>query len=379
MRHKSWLATMAAVLAVTAAGCSSGSAENSAAQGATSDAAKQALQAAYTGATGVPPTASTTPKKGVKAWVVSCGQQLPSCTTPTNGIVEAAKAIGWEVNVCDGKLSPDGWGSCVDQAATAKADVVFPVGIDCASVKAPFEAAAKAGVKIIGAGGSDCTATGGTAVFATERLQLDGVAIDEYWKKAGAAVANYLIGSTDGKANVLELKFTDPVWGPWLSQGFEAQIATCSTCKIVGTLDIANADLGSSAGTDKFSAALQKFTDANAVYVPVGGWMSTGFAAAVKASGRASSLVVASGFGDASALDLVRNNDGLNAVLGYATEWGSYGSVDEAIRVLNGEKPVVEGDGFQVVDAKTNMPASGDYIGGDVDFKTKYRALWGIG
>lgn len=369
-----------AALAILAAGCSSGSAENTAAQEATSDVAKQALEAAFAGATGTPPTTPTTPKKGVNAWVISCGQQLPSCTSPVAGIVEAAQAIGWQAKVCDGKLNPDGWGSCVDQAATAGADVIFPVGIDCASIKAPFEQAAKAGVTIIGAGGADCSSTGGgAAVFATERLQLPDTSIADYWKKAGATVANYLIGSSDGKGKVLELRFTSPIWGPWLSEGFQAQLATCADCELLGTVDIANEDFGSTAGTDKFAAALQKYATADSVYVPVGGWMSQGFAAAVKASGRGNDLVVSSGFGDASTMDLIRNEGGLTAALGYATHWGSYGSVDEAIRILNGEEPVVEGDGFQMVDADNNMPASGDYVGGDVDFKNKYLALWGVG
>ena len=58
--------------------------------------------------------------------------------------------------------------------------------------------------------------------------------------------------------------------------------------------------------------------------------------------------MVASGFGNAGNMELIRTNAGQNGVLGYATEWGGWGSVDTAIRVLNGEEPVVEGDGFHL-------------------------------
>ncbi|MFT4084947.1 MAG: substrate-binding domain-containing protein [Nocardioides sp.] len=373
----------AVVLALVATGCgSSGSSGSSSSTAGTSDEAKQALEAAYTGDTGTPPTKSTTPKSGVTAWVISCGQSVPSCVTPTKAIVEAAKAVGWTAKICDGKLSPDGWGTCMDQATSSGADVVFPVGIDCASIQKPFQEATKAGVAIVGAGGADCTSTGGkTSYMATERLELSKASdqFETWWKNAGKTVADYLIGSTDAKAKVLELKFTSPVWGPWLTEGFEAEIKTCSGCEIVGSVDIANEDFGTTSAVDKFTAALQKYTDANAVYVPVGGWMTQGFASAVKSSGRMDDLVVASGFGDESTMDLIRKGDqGLNAALGYATTWGSYGSVDEAIRVLNGEDPVVEGDGYQMVDADHNMPSSGDYVGGDVDYKAKYLKLWGV-
>jgi len=113
------------------------------------------------------------------------------------------------------------------------------------------------------------------------------------------------------------------------------------------------------------------------VYVAIGGWMPAGFAQAIQSSGRSDQLNVISGFGDAANMDIIRNNGGQDAVLGYATPWGAYGSVDEAIRVLNGEQPVVEGDGMQVVDKDHNLPDSGDYTG-DVDYKAAYQKAWGI-
>ncbi len=84
-----------------------------------------------------------------------------------------------------------------------------------------------------------------------------------------------------------------------------------------------------------------------------------------------------SGFGDAANMDLIRGGQGQGAAVGYATQWGAYGSVDTAIRVVNGEKAVVQGDGMQMVDKDNNMPATGDYTG-NVDFKSAYKKIWGI-
>jgi len=368
-----------ALVALFAAGCSEGTADgDSAVQDATSDTAKEALEAAFTGTTGTTPTTPTTPKPGVNLWVVSCGQQVPSCATPAGAAVEAAELVGWTAKTCDGQLNPDGWGNCVRQATSAGADVIIPIGIDCPAIQQPFEEAKKAGVAVIGGGGADCDSVGGEKLWASERLQLEGLSVKDYWAQAGATAANYLIGSTDGAAKVLEVQFTDPLWGPWLSEGFNTQLATCEDCEVVDTLELANNDFVSGTATDKFASALQKATDANAVYVPVGGWMPTGFAQAVVASGRQADLVVASGFGDAANMELVRADGGQNGVLGYATEWGAWGSVDTAIRVMNGEEPVVEGDGFQMVDADNNLPAEGEDYQGNVDFKSDYKALWGV-
>lgn len=105
--------------------------------------------------------------------------------------------------------------------------------------------------------------------------------------------------------------------------------------------------------------------------------MLQGFSQAVMSSGRFSQLSVASGFGDSSNMDLIRNGQGQGAAVGYASAWGAYGSVDTAIRVINAEKPLVQGDGMQMVDKDHNMPASGDYTG-NVDFKSAYKKAWGV-
>lgn len=378
-RRRAAFAVLAVLVTVALSACSATSNSNktSTSSGTLSSYAKSKLAASYKGDLGTPPTTAAKPKKGVTAWIVSCGQSVPSCAAPTAGFVQAAKAVGWTAKVCDGQLNPNGWGNCIRQAASAKADVVFPIGIDCASVEAPMEAAVKAGVKIIGAGASDCTATGGKKVLSTERLQLANTSIKQYWENAGKVEADWLIGKTNGMAKVLALKFTDPVWGPWLYDGFAAEIKSCSGCTILKTLGISNADTGNGQMTQKFSSALVQATNANAVWISVGGWMSGGLSSAIQSSGKAGKLAVATGFGDASNMDLIRKADYTLGTLGYATPWGAYGSVDEAIRVLDGQQPVVEGDGYQMVDKTHNLPASGDY-NGNVDYKAAYLKLWGV-
>lgn len=369
-----------AVALVTLSACgavSSSKSESGSGSTASSSEATKALDTAYKGVTGTPPTEATKPRAGVKLWVVSCGQQIPSCATPVAGVEEAAKAVGWSVKMCDGQLNPTGWGNCIRQATSAGADVVIPVGIDCVAVQAPMQEAAAKGVKIIGGGGSDCTAAGGKALMATERLQLPDTTIQQYWELNGKLQADWLIGKTNGKAQVLLVNFTDPIWGPWITKGFTDELATCSGCKIVDSLDLANNDFVNNTAAQKFSSALLAKPDVNAISVAVGGWMGAGFSQAIQSSGRAGKLVVSSGFGDASTMDLIRNASFTFGALGYATQWGSYGSVDEAIRVLNGEKPVVEGDGFQMVDKSKNLPSSGDYDPG-VDYKAAYLKLWGV-
>jgi ribose transport system substrate-binding protein len=347
--------------------------------GGSADAAK-ALAAAYAGQLGQPPTTPTKPKAGVNLWVVSCGESVPSCSTVTAAAMEAGQAVGWTVNKCDGKLNPGDWGACIRQAISAKANVIIPMGIDCPAVQAPVAEANAAGIKVVGGGGADCTAAGGQKGFASERLQLANTSIEQYWNLNGKLQADYLIGKTNGAAKVLLLTFTDPLWGPWIADGFKKELATCSGCSIVNQLDIANNDFNANTAASKFSTALLQNPTANAISVPVGGWMLAGISQAIMSSGRfPDKLTVVTGFGDASSMDLVRNKQGQNAVVGYATPWGAYGSVDTAIRLLNGEAPQVQGDGMLMIDIDHNLPVAGKDYEGNVDYKAAYKKLWGIG
>ena len=67
-----------------------------------------ALAKAYAGILGELPTTPTEPVADQSIWVVSCGQQVSTCSTPSAAAVEAAEAIGWTAKVCDGQLNPNG-------------------------------------------------------------------------------------------------------------------------------------------------------------------------------------------------------------------------------------------------------------------------------
>jgi ribose transport system substrate-binding protein len=127
----------------------------------------------------------------------------------------------------------------------------------------------------------------------------------------------------------------------------------------------------------KFSTALLQAPDVDSVFVPLGGWMPAGLAQAVVSSGRSADLNVISGLGNVANMELIRADGGQDAIVGYPTQWGGWGSVDTAIRVLNGEEPLVQGDGFQVIDAENGLPPQGQDFE-PVDFRAAYQEAWGV-
>jgi ribose transport system substrate-binding protein len=337
-----------------------------------------ALAVAYEGVTGAPPTEATTPPSDVSLWVVSCGEQIPSCAAPTAGTVQAGETAGWDVEVCDGQMTPNGWGACVRQAISAGADVIIPIGLDCVSIQQPFQEAKDAGVTVVGGGGADCDVVGGPKLWASERIQLEGYSVQELFELQGRLAADWFIGRSDGQAKVLNIEFTDPLWGPWVTAALQEHLATCAECEVVETLQVSNADVIGGTLVQKFSTALLQNPDVNSVFVPVGGWMPAGLGQAVQSSGRSADLDVISILGIDANLELIRNDAGQDALVGYPIEWGGWGSVDTAIRVLNGEEPQVQGDGFQVVDAENNLPPAGESFTSGVDYRAAYEKAWGV-
>ncbi len=366
--------------ATPAAGSSSSAAGGSTASAGSAESPDTFLQKAYTGVVGKPPTTAPAHKSGVNVWLVSCGQISVSCSNPVTSATEAAKTLGWTVNVCDGQLNPTGWASCIRQATAAKPAAILAVGLDCPLIQQPLVEANKAGIKTIAAGGLDCADLGGPKVFSGTMPYLEGFSGSDWWRGLGALRADYLIGKTGGKAKVLALNFSDAVWGPFQSEGFEKELAKCSGCSIVKKLDVGNQDVISGSLRTKFSTALLQNPSVNAVSVPLDAWFPLGLSQAITSSGRAAKLSVVGTFGETPNIDLIKNGGGENASAGFSAMQSGWGFIDTTIRVLAGQQPVAQGIGYQVVDKAHNTPASGQpYTTPGLDFKSAYKKAWGVG
>lgn len=68
----------------------------------------------------------------------------------SEGVKEAAKAVGWTVTVMDGQGSVSGRTAAMNQALTLKPDGIVVGGFDTNEQKAAFDTAAKAGATIVG-------------------------------------------------------------------------------------------------------------------------------------------------------------------------------------------------------------------------------------
>lgn len=217
----------------TSEAATSDSAGSTTAASSSGGSVEEALATAYAGVLGAPPSTPTEPIADQSAWVVSCGQQVSTCSTPSAAAVDAAEAIGWTASVCDGQLNPEGWSACIREGISAKSTAILQIGQDCSSFRAALQEAKAADITTIGVGGNDCDVDGGEKEFAATTQKLADFTSQEWWNRMGALQADWIIGKTDGAAQVLSLNFTDASLGAWIQEGFEAELATCADCAVV--------------------------------------------------------------------------------------------------------------------------------------------------
>jgi ribose transport system substrate-binding protein len=376
------------VLAALCALCACGSSGNGGGSGgsvrptdaaSTSGGATDAkLTALYQGVHFSTPTSPSKAANGKKFWVISCSQQVISCSVPAAAAVQAAKSLGWSTNLVDGKFSPTNWNGAIRQAVAAKADAIMLIAVDCGAVRQSLLAAKAKGVKIGAMFSIDCDDPS-----VKQPPLFDAPLIANNTKDWSAQVyqwaqgrADAIIAKTDGKAKVIDFNQDALLVGKYARLGFEKEMSTCSGCKIVDTVNLGLTDVGPPLQSKTQSAILQH-PDANAVFPLYDGQTLAGVAAGVKASGRAAKLFVMGGEGYAPDMDLIRGHSGQNAAMGFSAEWGAYAVVDGLNRVFDGMQPQNSGVGWQLIDSSKNLPASGPWKP-PVNFVSVYSKLWGL-
>jgi ribose transport system substrate-binding protein len=383
MRPRGLVALVAALTLAAAAlaGCSSGGETTTGSGGSTAGQnadAQAALDKAYKGlGSDLSDLAPVSPKKGLTFYAISCGESSTSCAVPAHALVDAAEAAGWAAHLADGKLNPSGFAAAIRQAIAGGANVIVPVGFGCSAAQAAFKEAHDAGIMIVGGGGpDDCD----PKLWAAERLWLHDMDGIPMWNTFGSLSADWAFGKTNGDVKAITLTGTTNIWGTWMVDGFKNELKKLGSGDVVGNVDISDPEAADGSFIQKVTTALLANPGANVLYVAQGGWLSNGLYQAIAQSGR-SDLVVATSLADDATMDLIRSGTSKGIELGavaQALEWGAWGSVDTAIRLLAGQDPVYIGESMQAVDADHNLPASGAYSG-STDWKSKFRASWGKG
>ncbi len=380
-------AALAALSLATACSKStSNSADTAAPQSGSSGSASAApnatLEQVYKGTMTAPSSASRPAVKGKSIWIISAGQSSESSSVPVNAARDAAEKIGWKVHIFDAQLNPANGPTGVSQAMAAHADGIIVDG-DCSTVRSQLEQAKARHIVVVPIYGYDCNDaysgksneqlfTGYTNYGPAANKNLAAFA-ESYGFAQGQAV----IAATDGKAQAIVFNDPESTVVHYLTVGFNRAMRECAGCKVVQQVDFNGLQLGPQL-QQIATAAILRHPEVNAIKSAFAAATLLSIAPAVQQSGRSGSIYVMGGEGFQDELDLLRNHQGVNAVMISPSDWTGWSAVDTMNSLFRGEKPAFSGLGWQLVDATHNLPASGPWVP-PVDFKSVYEKAWGVG
>jgi ribose transport system substrate-binding protein len=332
----------------------------------------------YRGTFRTPDTASRPAAKGKKIVIISAGQAGASSAVPVNAAAEAARALGWDVQVFDAQFNPAANGAKLVRDAMAAGANGIIANFDCAAAPTALAEAKARGILVVPLYGFDC-GTGDRALFAgSAGAAARGTrTAEEVTIASGAVIADVMIAATNGKAKVIT--FNDPGFSVvrYLNIGFLARMKQCGGCQILASVDFLTPDLGLTL-QQKVAATLLRYPQANAIRSPYTAANVSGIAPAVVQSGRQDRIFVLGGECLPPDLDLIRTRKGLNACLMTDAIWVGWAVVDTLNSLFLGQPPRLSGSGTMLIDRDHNLPPSGP-ITHAIDFRGAYKQAWGVG
>lgn len=336
-----------------------------------------------TGTESDPPTEGPAPAKGKSVWWVSCGMVVPDCSVPAESAAEAAKYLGMDFRIADGRLNAEGGNvTAINTALAASPDAIIVHGIACDTIKAPLQDAKKRGIPVMGVETLDCDVDdpgneANNLFTADMQYADDAITSEDYFATWGRQLAYYLIAKTGGEAKLLNLAGqSNP--NIFIGTAFlEAIDQECGGCDIVENIEYLQSEqVPNGPMIQRFRTALVRHPEATAVNFESGA-NAGGLGGAQEAYQTNPALITVSGTGLAPELDLVRDGK-LTAVIAHSSEWMGYAAMDNINRQLQGEDAVPQGLGFRAVDAEHNLPDEGMTYQTPIDFVSAYKKLWGV-
>lgn len=318
--------------------------------------------------------------KGKNLVIVSAGQSSVSAQVPVSAAVDAAKTIGWQVDVYDGKLTPATYPGLVRQAIAAGADGIMLVAIDCQMVKQPLAEARAKGIAVTAIGAFDCDdpqAGGARRGLFNATINLGpGVKSIGAWVAAyGAQQANYMIADSKNSAKIMLVTAPEFTTLHYIDQGFRRTISRSGGSKIVSTLQLASADFVNGQLVPKIQAELLRHPEVTWIRSPFTFATTLGVVPALGAD--ASPPKVMGGEGYQPEIDLLRDGR-ITAVNVVSAAWESWAAIDSLNSAFRNEKPVDSGFGWIMTDRNHNLPPTGQPEPA-YDYETAYRKAWGVG
>ena len=310
------------------------------------------------------PTQIVKAKPGINLVILDCALSLEGCSIAGANAQEAAKALGWKskvIEVADGST----YGAKFNTALTQNPDAILTIGFEASSL--PKDGLAKAKAKhipIVDFNGG-CT-VGPKGCDASQIYDVN---------ELGRLQALALMVATGGKLNLLTFTTNELGSGHINNEATVAYLkANCTNC-VVNDTNFLLGDLATKFPAQLVSA-IRTHPGSNAVLLPFDPIAGIAIPAILNA-GLGSQIKIVTNIGLKQNLQWVSQGHVQVADVVNALDWGTWAAIDTVVRLVNKQPLQNENVPLKLM-TKANAPANGIWDHDGVDFKSKYKTLWGV-
>jgi ribose transport system substrate-binding protein len=304
---------------------------------------------------------------------VSTDQQNGGALGVGNGVVEAAKTIGWRSQVIDGQGTVSGQAAAINGAIALKPDGIVLGGIDAVGQKTAVDRAVRLGIKVVGwHAGPKPGPIDDPELFTNVETRAEDTA---------ATTADYVIATSGGKANAVILTDSQYAIAVLKAKTMQKLIEGCKTCSILDYVDSPIAE--SSTRMPKVTLSLKGRFGPKLTWILAINDRYFDFAApALRSAGVGPGgppQFVSAGDGSSSAYNRIRTGTYQVATIPEPLNLHGWQIVDELNRALAGQPPSGYVTAAHLV-TKQNIGTDGgpqNIFDPDNGYRDKYKAIWG--
>lgn len=318
------------------------------------------------------PSDGPAPKKGVRIAIISANQAAQGTAIVAKDMQDAAQVLGWQTTVLDGQGDPSVQLKALDSAVDAKYDGIVLDIIDTRVVQEGVQRAIAAHIPMITLGD-----------LVNEPASIPDVSHD--WVHAGQLAAYYMIAnSPGGKVDALvlaDLEFPAVKIGEY--KGILSVLqdkSKCPDCKIT-----IKQFLSKNITTQPGSLAVAQIQqDPNTNWVWCYDACMQQVATQVVASGVQTKAHGIGMNGNPPNLNLIEQGRFQTATIANPYPFGSWATMDNLNRMLNGQKPFDWSKGLplRIIDQSNvaSLPKTDRSIGwtGELPYEQHFKQLWGV-
>jgi ribose transport system substrate-binding protein len=315
--------------------------------------------------------------KGKSFYIIGNAISSPYSQELFGGIKEAAKVVGFDVTIVDGAGSSAKASSLIDQAIGRKADIIGLEAWPSTQLTAAIKKAKSAGIPVIAFADHE------PAEPTAEELELGLVGqVSPCIACAGKAIADAAVAYSEGKLN--SVLFDVPGVGVSVIErkAIEDEITRLcpDDCK-VKAVDAPVAQWAT--GLPTLTSSVLKQDPKLNYLLPLYDTLVNFMKAPIHAANRQDDVGIISLNATLAQMKDLKNSDIVVGLIGNPVAWSGWAFIDQAVRIAGGQKAVADEfipqrlfDETNINDIDLTKPAESWYS--DVDFRAKYKTLWGL-